>query len=131
MRTGDITAMDGVLSAGGDIDARDRYGQTALMVAAARGDAAVVAWLVEHGAGLDHTAKYGLSALMLAVIRGHHDVVRVLVAAGADSTLRGRGAPGFADKTAYDLAIDRGDDAIVALLRGTVVAPTVDRPKPA
>jgi hypothetical protein len=40
---------------------------------------------------------------MLAVIAGHVAIVRLLVRAGADLTLRGRGAPGFMGKTAYDL----------------------------
>jgi hypothetical protein len=44
---------------------------------------------------------------MLAVIAGHVAIVRLLVRAGADLTLRGRGAPGFMGKTAYDLAVAR------------------------
>ena len=43
VRAGDIAAMERVLAGGGDIDARDRHGQTGLMLAAARGDATVVA----------------------------------------------------------------------------------------
>jgi len=65
---------------------------------------------------LDHTAKYGLSALMLAVIEGHVEIVRALVAAGADVALRGTGAPGFAGKTAWDLATAQGRPDIAELL---------------
>ena len=61
---------------------------------------------------------------MLAVIGGHHEVVRVLVVAGADRTLRGRGTSGWADKTAHDLAIDRGDGTPAVLLRASHEAPT-------
>jgi ankyrin repeat protein len=86
------------------------------MLAAAGGNAAAVRWLVDQGATLDRTAKYGLSALMLAVVRGHAEVVRILVDAGADRTLRGTGAPGFADRTALDLAVARGDRELAELL---------------
>lgn len=105
---GDVQAVRRLISAGADVDARDRHGQSALMLAAHRGDLEVAAALVERGADLDVTAKYQLSALMLAVVAGHVDVVRLLARAGADLTLRGSGAPGFAGKTAYDLAVARG-----------------------
>jgi hypothetical protein len=45
---------------------------------------------------------------MLALIAGHADVARLLAKVGADLSLRGTGAPGFVDKTAYDLALERG-----------------------
>ena len=48
------------------------------MLAATRGHADAVAWLVEHGAKLDRSAKSGLSATMLAVLNGHSDVVDTL-----------------------------------------------------
>jgi ankyrin repeat protein len=104
VRLGDVECLRRLLTAGADINARDRYGQTALMIAALGGVSSVVRLLVENGAALNHTAKYGLSALMLAVIGGHVDIVRALVEAGADLTIRGTGAPGFAAKTALDLA---------------------------
>ena len=89
---------------GSDINKRDRYGQTALMLAAQHGRAEVVRILLEHGADLDVTAKYGLSALMLAVSNGHTEVAKQLIDAGANTQLRGNGAPGFAGKTAGELA---------------------------
>jgi ankyrin repeat protein len=116
VRRGDLEALRQQV-AGVDIDARDRHGQTALMIAAQQGHATVVSFLVEHLAGLNHTAKYGLSALMLAVIQGHLEIVRTLVAAGADLTIRGTGAPGFAGKTALDLATARGRSDLVDVLR--------------
>ena len=42
------------------------------------------------------------------VVAGHVEVARILAKAGADLSLRGTGAPGFAGKTAYDLAVERG-----------------------
>src|ERR671919_41370 len=105
---GDTVAIRQLIDAGMDVDARDRYGQTGLMLAAHAGEREVVEVLIEHGARLDVTAKFSLSALMLAVIAGHEEVARVLARAGADLSLRGSGAPGFAGLTASDLAARRG-----------------------
>lgn len=115
-RRGSIEALERLLQNGADVNARDGHGQTALMIAAAEGHDVAVAWLAEHGAVLDHTAKYGLSAMMLAVVRGHVDVVRTLVSREADASLRGTGAPGFAGKTALDLAVARNDADMIRLL---------------
>ncbi len=108
-RTGDVKTLARMVRAGHDIDARDGWGQTALMRAAHAGHADAVEWLIDHGADLDHTSKFHLSALMLAIIAGHPRIARRLVAAGADTTITGTGAPGFHGKTAADLAAERGD----------------------
>ena len=113
--SGDLRRLKELHARGTALDALDRYGQTALMLAAARGHAEVVGWLAEGGADLNHTAKYGLSALMLAVLGGHADVARVLLTAGAGRTLRGAGPPGFAGKTVLDLARVNGDRRLVEL----------------
>jgi ankyrin repeat protein len=105
---GDAAAVRVLLRDGADVDARDRHGQTALMLAAHAGHDAVVAVLLEHGAALDVTAKFGLSALMLAIVAGHAETARRIARAGADRSLCGSGAPGFAGKTARDLALERG-----------------------
>ena len=56
---------------------------------------------------------------MLAVVRGHVEVVRRLTDAGASVSLRGTGAPGFAEKTALDLAIALDGTEMVEILRST------------
>lgn len=116
LEAADLAAIDALLTAGADINARDQHGQTALMNAATNGQVEVVRLLADRGADLNHRAKYGLTAVMLAVVPGHRDVVRILVEAGADLMLRGRGAPGFDGKTAADLARDREDAAVLDLL---------------
>jgi uncharacterized protein len=97
-----------LLGRGADVNALDRYGQSALMLAAHAGHREIIETLIAHKADLDITAKFGLSALMLAVVAGHGEVAHLLVKAGADVSLRGTGAPGFSNKTAYDLAVECG-----------------------
>ena len=113
---GSLDDLKQLAKSGADLNARDRQNQTALMRAATEGHTAVVEWLVGRGAALDHAAKYGLSALMLAVVRGHGEIVRVLADAGADVTLRGTGAPGFAGLAALDLAVAKNDRAMIDAL---------------
>ena len=108
--------LERIIAEGADIDARNKYGMTPLMIAVTRGHTPLVEWLIEHGADLDHTAKYGMSALMLAVVYGHLDMAEALTRAGARTDIQGTGAPGFQDKTALDLARDRRDETMIALL---------------
>jgi hypothetical protein len=63
------------------------------------------------------TAKFGLSALMLAIVNRHQSVARDLVDGGADLSLRGSGAPGFAGKTAHDLAFESGQPDLANHIR--------------
>jgi ankyrin repeat protein len=118
-KTGDAVFLAARIAAGENIDALDRHGQTALMLAAAHGRLEAVHALIRAGAALDVTAKYGLSATMLAVVNHHEDVARALAAAGANLRLVGSGAPGFAGKTAAQLAADGnlGDLALALLPR--------------
>ena len=108
IKRGDVQIVHDLLGRGAEVDARDPYGQTALMLASHAGHREVVETLIAHRANLNMSAKFGLSALMLAIVAGHAEVARLLAKAGADLSLQGTGAPGFAGKTAYDLAVERG-----------------------
>jgi uncharacterized protein len=114
---GDAQTVRSLIEAGAEINSKDRYGQTALMLAAMKGRTEVARLLVEKQAELNLAAKYNLSALMLAVINGHAEIVRMLREAGADLSIRGSGAPGFAGKTALDLAEHAGRNDIAAILK--------------
>jgi ankyrin repeat protein len=117
MSKGDVGAASALLTQGVDINSRNRFGHTGLMIDAKNGHVELVHNLARAGADLNVTAKYNLSALMLAVINGHEDVAAELVRAGADKTIRGSGAPGFQDKTAYRLAADRSMTGVLASLQ--------------
>jgi len=85
-------------------------------IAVERGDAATLDVLLEQRDHLDSRDRYGQTALMLAAINDHAEIVRLLIAAGADTDREGSGAPGFAGKTARDLAKDLGRKTIADLL---------------
>ncbi len=113
---GNYRSLADQLAGGADVNQLDRYGQTALMLAARAGHLEAVAWLVDAGASLDHTAKYSLSAMMIAIVNHREQVARLLAEHGADTSLRGSGAPGFAGKNAADLARERGLTELAELL---------------
>ena len=116
VRDGDAAGVTRLLDEGADVNSRDRHSQTALMLAAKFGHLDVVRVLIARGAELNRSAKYHLTALMIAVIRSHAEIVRALVEAGADQSVQGSGAPGFAGKTAQDLAVGIGNQAVIEAL---------------
>lgn len=117
IRRGDAAAVRALIAQGADVDARDSHGQTGVMLAAHCGHLDIVRMFVESGANLDVTAKFTLTALMLAILGGHVEIARLLTDAGADLHVRGSGAPGFAGKTAADLAVSNGDHDLAAYIR--------------
>jgi uncharacterized protein len=104
---GDAEAVRRLLRSGANVNARNRRGQTALMLAAHHGHREIVDLLVGAGADLNVTAKYNLTALMLAIVAGHATVAWRRARAGTDLGVRGTGAPSFMGKTAHDLALAR------------------------
>ena len=123
IKGGDLQQVRLLLDRGTDPDSLNRYGQTALMLAAHAGQDELVKILIAEGTRLNVTAKYGLSALMLAIVAGHANVARLLADAGADLTIQGTGAPGFAGKTAYDLAVQRDMGELAEALRLKATTP--------
>jgi len=98
---------DGVgaaLSLGGDPNATNQAGDTALHVAAARGYDTVIQWLVENGARVDVKNTRGITPLAAAV--------------SGSTTGRGRpAAPAGADSLGFERPIDVAHPSAVALLK--------------
>jgi hypothetical protein len=67
-----------LLFKGAWVDARDRDGRTALMLAAEAGKPATAALLLERGADAGAVSRAGETAATLARRQGHHDIVRLL-----------------------------------------------------
>jgi len=78
-RKGDAATVTALLDKGADVNAKFRYGQTALFKAAERGHANVVKVLLDRGA--DTSVKdtfYGATARTWAIDNGHTEVIRLL-----------------------------------------------------
>src|SRR5829696_7371506 len=81
VRKGDAAEVKALLDKGADVNAKFRYGETALFKAAERGHTEVVKLLIERGA--DVTVKdtfYGSTAMGWALQKGHTGVVRAILA---------------------------------------------------
>lgn len=91
VRKGDATQVASLLDKGADVNAKFRYGTTALFKAAERGNTEVVKLLLARGA--DVTVKdtfYGATAMTWALNNDHFEVVRALLeksAEGVDEVL--------------------------------------------
>ncbi len=74
-----------MLDKGADVNAKFRYGATALFKAAERGHTEVVKLLIERGADVNvKDTFYGATALYWAMQKGHTGVVRAILAKSAE-----------------------------------------------
>lgn len=84
-RKGDAPAVKALLAKGADVNAKTRYGATALTYAADRGYLEVAKILLEHGAVVNaKDTFYGAPPLTWAAYNGHVAVVKYLLEQGAD-----------------------------------------------
>ena len=86
VRKGDAAAVTALLDKGADVNAKFRYGQTALFKAAERGHTAVVKVLLDRGADVKvQDTFYRATAMTWALDHGHAEVVSLLFEKGAGS----------------------------------------------
>ncbi|KAL1504215.1 hypothetical protein AB1Y20_010624 [Prymnesium parvum] len=86
---GDSGAVQAWVKEGGAVNARwSEHRVNLLMVAAGKGNTALVEWLLHHGADVNLQQKRGTTALMMASVNAHVDVVCLLLDAGAQVDLR-------------------------------------------
>jgi ankyrin repeat protein len=84
-RKGDAAEVKAVLDKGADVNAKFRYGATALFKAAERGHTEVVKVLIERGADVDvKDTFYGATAISWALDKGHTGVVRAILSKSAE-----------------------------------------------
>jgi Ankyrin repeats (3 copies)/Domain of unknown function (DUF3471) len=87
VRKGDVAAVTAALDRGADVNAKFRYGTTALFKAAERGNVEVAKLLLDRGADLKvKDTFYGATAMTWALDNNHVGVVRLFLEKGADNT---------------------------------------------
>ena len=109
---GDKDAVRTLLKSGGDVNAAQGDGMTALHWAALKGDSDLAQMLVYAGANVKATTRLGgYTPLILAAREGHADVIATLLAAGADPKV-----PTATGTTALMLAAASGNARAVTTL---------------
>ena len=101
---GDVDAIDHLIKAGAEVNARGPGLWSALHVAARYGHAEVVQRLVQHGANMEQRSGSHFTALHHAAMRGHADVIAVLASEKADllaTTLEGHTAMDWAERNGH------------------------------
>eukprot|EP01063_Lacrimia_lanifica_P014031 TRINITY_DN20662_c0_g1_i1.p1 TRINITY_DN20662_c0_g1~~TRINITY_DN20662_c0_g1_i1.p1 ORF type:complete len:470 (+),score=108.55 TRINITY_DN20662_c0_g1_i1:991-2400(+) len=109
-------ALESYIAHGADVCASDEDGDTALMYAARKGRAGMAAYLIAHGADLAAVNHRGWTALHYAALGGHLSTLHTLLAAAP---------PRAACMAAYNVASERGVEAVSLLRRHLVTAHSV------
>jgi CubicO group peptidase (beta-lactamase class C family) len=95
---GDLEAVRAHIRAGADLDARDPYGSTPLILATTFGRTEVARALIAAGADLSIADRHGSRPLHLAAFLGRVQILEALLERGAD-----RFARNMEGSTAYDI----------------------------
>ena len=83
IKRGDLLAARALVDSGCDVNCRNRFGWTLLMLAAGEGNASLVEYLVSRGADVNATNDFGVSALAYAALQGECKAIRKLLDSGA------------------------------------------------
>ena len=111
-KRGDVEALRSELRSGGDVNAAEGDGFTALHWAAKRGDAELAGVLIAAGADLRATTRLGAhQPLHVAAAAGEAEVAEALLAAGAPAS-----APTATGARPLHLAAASGDPGVVSAL---------------
>ena len=116
-----------LVSEGVDVSAVNRYGETALHMAAMYGHAGIVRFLVSKGADVNALNRDGSTPLHWAAGHGHAAIVKFLVSKGADVNVSNKYG-----STPLHWAAENGHAAIVKNLQEVVehVQPIQSAPSP-
>ena len=110
-----LDKVNAQISAGANVNAKNRYGITPLVLAATLGDPSIVQALLKAGADFRVPVPETGSVLMTAARTGNPEVIKLLLAAGADVNF----AEPVSGQTALMWAAAEGhSEAVKALLAG-------------
>jgi hypothetical protein len=119
--TGDNEAAEELLNKGVNVNAKDRYGNTALLIAAENGRANIANFLIAKGASLEDANIYGYTPVFAAVVNGNAEMIEFLIGCGsrvdaknryASSPLDYIQAKGYRDVADYLAGIREGSVAV-------------------
>jgi ankyrin repeat protein len=110
-KEGDVNAVKALIRRGIDINAEDKDGDTALMIAAYYGHAGVVKALLDAGADANKKHRYGGTALMSAAFKGHIEIVKLLLIHGTEVNART-----YDGSTALMLAVTNREESALDII---------------
>src|SRR5215470_511956 len=110
-RAGDEAGVRHALADGANVNARNRLGETVLVIALKNDRPAMAIQMIDAGTDVNLAAANGVTPLMAAAHGGHLDVTRHLLAKGADV-----GAVDRLKKNAMTYAAGQGNTEVVVLL---------------
>ena len=114
---GNINAVKILLNRGADIDARNYFGSSGLLVAAMQGNEyiEVIEILLDRGADINARDNDGYTPLIWAGEYGNIEVFKLLLARGADINVRDEEG-----RTALMIAAERGRKEVVEVLQNKI-----------
>lgn len=99
-----------VIYYGAEVNAKDEYGYSALMLAALRNNKSILNLLLSFHACMDETTSNGRTALMYAADCGYTEIVDLLISKGANIELKDKYR-----NTAIDFALRSGNKETILL----------------
>lgn len=105
------TVLKLLLDAGAYIEAKNKSGNTAVHIAAIKGDEFIINLLLKEGANVNAKNNVGHTPLYLAAQKGKEGTVKLLIKSGADVN-----EVGFDEKSAIHVASEKGFEGIAGLL---------------
>ena len=125
-RAGDVARVTAALDKGADVNAKTRYGATALTFAADRGHLELVKLLIARGADVNaQDTFYQMRAIDMAMMNNHPAVVTLLLERGSQGRA---GRPGAGD-SARQRAARRGGARVARADAGAASAPRSPAPR--
>lgn len=88
VKSGDKETVAMAIKEGFNVNAKDKDGYTALLIAAEKGDLEMAYLLVEKGADVNAKDKDGYTALIYVAYSGNLEIAKILIKNGADVNVR-------------------------------------------
>lgn len=91
IKAGDVIAIRNLVTSGLDVNTRNRFGWTPLMVAGVEGHTTIISYLLSIGAQVSQVNDFGASPLAYAALSGECRAIQALLDAGAPVNVRPHG----------------------------------------